>query len=219
MKKYKGYEDKYECTGYFYKIYDGNIELAQCRSVLDIRLIDSKEISRPEALFIMMNPGTSIPLEEKINTNHVMIDNFEIKFNQADMVKAKPDDTQFRLMDIMEYKKWKYVRVINLSDIRQPKGKRAIQEIKTFENISLSMLHSIFSPQRDKELIEVLKVKQGAPIIGAWGAEDYLEIYANRCLKKVGDNIIRVTDKTNSFKCSHPLTTKLSWISEIKKLI
>ena len=49
------------------------------------------------------------------------------------MVFAKPDVTQYQVMRIMAEMGWDHVRIVNLSDIREPKSIKFFKRVKEFE--------------------------------------------------------------------------------------
>ena len=64
---------KYKCYGHFYDLKFSSNNIVNCRSVLEIidssisaNDINSLSIRIPDIIFIMMNPGSSYPLEEPI---------------------------------------------------------------------------------------------------------------------------------------------------------
>lgn len=54
-------------------------------------------------------------------------------------------------MRIMKKQEWQHVRVINLSDYRNPKSNSFYSELKTLEKIDCKSVHSIFCEQRKEE--------------------------------------------------------------------
>jgi len=80
--------------------------------------IDLLSAQLPDAIFIMMNPGSSRPLEEVDNV--VSEDN--INKLEISLVPTKPDTTQYQVMRVMHYCNWNHVRVLNISDMRDPKS-------------------------------------------------------------------------------------------------
>ena len=111
---------KYKCYGHFYDLKFSSKNMVNCRSVLEI--IDSsipdndiKNLSFriPDTIFIMMNPGSSYPLEEPIKDIKEMSIDFRKKKN---LVLTRPDNTQYQLMRIGVEMGWSHLRVLNLSD-------------------------------------------------------------------------------------------------------
>ncbi|WP_409346936.1 DUF1643 domain-containing protein [Paenibacillus sp. MBLB4367] len=214
--------NEFKCYGHFYKITKDNMVVARCRSQLDIINADKMKFdhlidSVPDALSIMMNPGTSRPADSNYIEKEIDLDNFITE--EKEIVHTIPDDTQKRLMRVMQIKKWKHLRVINLSDIRQPESQKLSEELKQYNKHSLLMEHSIFSGVRKNEVDSLLKKMKGKPIIIAWGTQNCLNQFAKVCLTVIkGHMSYGVTAKKN-YHFQHPLTTKLSWVDNILKLM
>ena len=89
-------KQNYRVFGHFYSVELASKEVVECRSVLEIasKTHASKEHSElsvlhPEAVFIMMNPGSSRPLVE-VN-NHIRAR--AIRKLRVSLVPTKPDTT------------------------------------------------------------------------------------------------------------------------------
>ncbi len=168
----KEVKNKYKVFGHFYRLSLDDAEEYKCRSVVEIVPTDTpgskltEEL--PDAVLIMMNPGSSSPAED-VKEQEYNSDTIE-KLEPV-LCRAKPDSTQERIMAFMEYMGWSHVRVINLSDLREGSSTVFKSMIGSIE----SDLHSIFSLSRRKELLSRLKRKSGAPIICAWGVSSKLD--------------------------------------------
>ncbi len=215
---------KYIAYGHFYCLKFSEKIVYPCRSVLDIILreaelpIDEPYIKRkPNAVFIMMNPGSSAPIETKscdIRSNESLND---FKWT---LVEAKPDITQYQVMRIMDKKEWCHIRVINLSDIREPNSDKLFKIIKDLD----SNCHSIFSKEREFELIEKCDRDIDAPIIGAWGISNSLAPLKELCTKStLGNIIIGYKEKGSKDKYYHPLPKSAdkqkAWVTELVKIV
>lgn len=168
----KEVRDKYQVFGYFYSLKLDDAKEYKCRSVVEIvpaNIAGDKLTDKlPDAVMIMMNPGSSSPAEEVEEREY---NNDTIGNLKPVLCKAKSDPTQERIMALMAYMSWDHVRVINLSDLREGNSKVFRDMIGSIK----SDLHSIFSPSRRKELQKRLKRKPGAPIICAWGVNSKLD--------------------------------------------
>jgi len=89
----------------------------------------------PDLMVVMMNPGSSAPLNKNENERKITL--------------AKPDNTQRQIMQIMINGNYKYARVLNLSDIREPKSGILYNKLKIME--AEGILHSIFDTKRIKD--------------------------------------------------------------------
>ncbi|MCJ8323283.1 MAG: DUF1643 domain-containing protein [Rhizobiales bacterium] len=130
----------------------------------------------PCAIMVMMNPGSSRPLEAG-STSASLSHQADI---DGDLVAAKPDTTQYQVMRVMHYMGWQHVRVINLSDIREAKSPLFIKKFHQLEADYNYDLHSIFAPKRTKELELALRRKPNAPILKGWGISDKLDLLIER---------------------------------------
>ena len=120
----------YGVFGHFYSLELASKEVVPCRSVLEIsdksRMPkDQSELSQlsPDAVFIMMNPGSSKPLEQVSTRIHVDA----IHELPISLVPTKPDTTQYQVMRLMHFRRWRHVRVLNLSDLRSSKSPEFIK--------------------------------------------------------------------------------------------
>ncbi len=116
----KELKDKYGVFGHFYSVQVAPNKVVDCRSVLDIvekplaPKTSALSSRTPDAVFIMMNPGSSRPLIEVRNHIHAEA----IHELLISLVPTKPDTTQYQVMRVMHYCEWRHVRVLNLSDLR-----------------------------------------------------------------------------------------------------
>lgn len=208
-------KDKFNCFGYFYNINKDEKNVGECRSILEIVRKDSNIDVKLDAIAIMMNPGNSKPL----TGNSVDIDSVaKLQFTQNNLVLTDPDNTQSRIMGIMNSKNWNRVRVINLSDLREKDHTKLKEKIAGFEDV-LGNIHSIFSDDRKSELEKYLVIED-VPLILAWGCKSHLEELAEKCLHNIEDKIIIGVASAQSEKLfQHPLARVKgsSWKKEILK--
>lgn len=217
---------KYGVFGHFYSVeVDRNI-VVQCRSVLE--LVEQghapQEMSllfrrKPDAVFIMMNPGSSRPLIEVNNRIHAD----EIHELQISLVPTKPDTTQYQLMRLMYYCKWRHVRVLNLSDLRCSKSGEFFKQFKQLEEEASFDSHSIFSSRRKNELHLKLMKHKGIPVVRAWGLSAKLDPLIDRCTPSMGTSksILGLMKVGTSNKYLHPLPSlqsqKVLWVNQMVK--
>ena len=149
----------YEITGLFYKI-----DNCKCRKYLDIKLKSSK-IANPDLMVIMMNPGSSYPLDEKDNNTKPSL--------------AKPDKTQNQIVKVMQNTSHEYARILNLSDLRTSNSNELYKFLKSKESKSIS--HTIFDDNRIEDF-NSLFIKD-VPVIYAWGVNSALKEYAKLAIK------------------------------------
>lgn len=221
-------KNKYIVLGKFYKLKYRDGDIKECRSILEIFLhstyINLKRTNKIDAVFIMMNPGSGKPKE---SYNQTIIDIKKMKTNEIDKIKlveTDPDNTQYQVMRIMREKKWKYVRVINLSDYRNPSSEKFYNIIKEAIVYDKKFIHSIFSEDRIKELDNIFNSDKDFKVIVAWGVDTRLEKLIGLALgnknldKRVGNNKATYKKK-KKFYYYHPLqrgkSKQIQWLESI----
>lgn len=226
------FKKRFDVFGHFYSALVAPKTTVECRSVLEI--IDSKltpsvhsEINerRPDAAFIMMNPGSSqplVPVDNRVNARD--IDRLSVS-----LVPTKPDTTQYQVMRVMHYCGWRHVRVLNLSDLRCTKSNLFIQQFRELESRHQYDAHSIFSERRADELSR--KLVGRIPIVRAWGVSPHLEPLIERCVlalargktargKKARAELLKgLLKEGTDDKFLHPLPSlqsqKLTWVERM----
>ena len=214
----------YDVFGHFYSVEIASGETVECRSVLEIankshKPKDSEELSKrkPDAVFIMMNPGSSQPLVPV--SNHILED--QIGKLSISLVRTKPDTTQYQVMRVMHYRQWHHVRVLNLSDLRCSKSNDFMKLYGRLEDESGFDSHSIFSEERKSELATKLTQSRTMPLVLAWGLSEKLDPLIERCLSKIASNrtIKGVLEEGTSNKYRHPLPSlqrqKEEWLDNM----
>ena len=214
----------YDVFGHFYSVEIASGEIVECRSVLEISdkartPKNHAELSKrkPDAVFIMMNPGSSQPLVPV--SNHILED--QIGKLSISLVRTKPDTTQYQVMRVMHYSKWAHVRVLNLSDLRCSKSGDFIKLFRRLEDESDFDSHSIFSDARIRELAMKLPQSRQMPLVYAWGLSEKLDPLIERCLSKIASNrtIKGVLEEGTSNKYRHPLPSlqrqKVEWLDSM----
>jgi hypothetical protein len=212
---------EFDVFGHFYSIkININTEI-DCRSILEIinKNVNHKECSSmlPDAIFIMMNPGSSKPLDN----NYKIKPCNNVGSLQISLIPTKPDTTQYQIMRVMRVQEWSYVRILNLSDMRDPKSGKFIERFREIESQTGFEGHSIFADIRNNELNTKLKRKKASPVIRSWGVSTDLDPLIERCENK----ILEITDKTGLLKEGtinkyfHPLPTlqknKEKWVNDM----
>ena len=218
--KADGLKKIFRCYGHFYRLHVEGIEPQLCRSVLEITslpreavgagtdpndLFSSSGATRnlPDAVVIMMNPGSSRPLEAG-DTDSLLTMPLPAGF-QKPLVLTQPDNTQYQIMRIMVSKDWKHVRVLNISDLRDPKSPSFIAKTKVLAELPGGGAHSLFSKVRKNEREQMLRRKTGAPFILGWGQDAGLIPLAKQCLSSIdGEKIIAVPAGTDPALTAHP---------------
>lgn len=215
---------KYGVFGHFYSVELPSQEVIECRSVLEI--ISRSHVQsdlgglfaeQPDAVFIMMNPGSSKPLDDV--SNHIQAE--RIGNLSISLVPTKPDTTQYQVMRVMHNRGWRHVRVLNLSDLRSPKSPELIRTFRRLEKQYSFEAHSIFSDARKTELTQKLPRNRSVPLVLAWGVSDKLTPLVERCMAKLPSNrtVFGVLEPGSNNKYRHPLPSlqkdKLRWLEQI----
>lgn len=189
-------KENYNINGYFYQIEDSKF-----RKYLNIKK-KSSTLEKPDLMIIMMNPGSSYPLDDNDDGN------IETPTN--------PDPTQNQIMHIMEQCSFEYARVLNLSDYREAKSSVFYGRIS-----SLPESHSIFHPSRQNDFDNLFE--RNVPIIYAWGVNKKLMQLAKNAIHKTKTDslIFGLNKKKYDFSYYHPLPRsakkQTEWIDQIKE--
>lgn len=218
-EKLKG---KFDVFGHFYSVHVAPKKVVECRSVLEIvkseyapKKATAISNRKPDAVFIMMNPGSSRPLTEAVNRIHAKT----IHGLVTSLVPTKPDTTQYQVMRLMHYCEWRHVRILNLSDLRCPKSGVFFKQYKGLEDDLSFDAHSVFSDRRTDELAS--KLIDGVPVIRAWGLSAALDPLIDRCIPKLAraKTVWGLMKEGTTNKYLHPLPSlqkqKLLWVDRM----
>lgn len=211
----------FKVFGHFYDLKLGE-EIFKCRSVLEI-VADGVEYSAntlPDAVVIMMNPGSSRPLYKSYQPKcHQANDIYSDRW-QKEIIETRPDNAQYQIMRLMLMRKWKIVRVLNLSDLRNGNSIKFASEFQTSSEIDETHPHSILNVKRSKEFKSQISTKKNGPIIAAWGSVEVLRELAVNAKKILnGTNLVGVNSDNNSpwYKYPSPYRKedKLKWLKSM----
>jgi hypothetical protein len=217
-------KNKYDVFGHFYSVEAAPKKVVECRSVLEI--VEQAEIPdetsvlsnrKPDAVFIMMNPGSSRPLVVVDNRLHAEA----IHELPISLVPTKPDTTQYQVMRVMHYCQWRHVRVLNLSDLRCSKSGEFFKQFKRLEEEASFDSHSIFSGRRKNELALKLTKHNAIPVIRAWGVNAALDPLIERCTSKLtkAKTVRGLMKEGTTNKFLHPLPSlqkqKAFWVNRM----
>jgi hypothetical protein len=225
----------FRCYGHFYRLHVEGAEPQLCRSVLEITSLPREAVgaksdpddlfsrsgaarSFPDAVVIMMNPGSSRPVEEG-DTDSLLTMPLPAGF-QKPLMLTQPDNTQYQIMRVMVSKGWNHVRVLNISDLRDPKSPSFIARTKDLAALPGGDRHSLFSEARSEERADMLQRKPGAPFILGWGQDAGLIPLAKQCLSRIaGEKIITVPAGNDPSLTAHPSpmlqSKKEEWLGAI----
>jgi hypothetical protein len=217
-------KNAYDVFGHFYTVEVASGLVIHCRSVLE--LVEKTHLPRetslvsqlkPDAVFIMMNPGSSEPLVE-VN-NHIQA--ASIHKLPISLVPTKPDTTQYQVMRLMHYCGWHHVRVLNLSDLRCSKSIEFFKQYQKLETENSYDAHSLFSSRRERELASKLTNHTKLSVVRAWGLSSELNPLIERCLSKTPDRrqVRGLMKEGTTDKYLHPLPTlqrqKIDWVNRM----
>ncbi len=191
-------KNDYIVTGFFYEVSGYKF-----RKFLDIKAKDSK-LENPDLMIVMMNPGSSYPIDGKDNSRFA--------------VATEPDRTQLQIITVMKRAGFNYARILNLSDKRESKSNIFYNFLKSEE--SKKIPHSIFFKSRRKDFENLFVNK--TPIICAWGVNSCLSGLASMAIERLCQaNIIGIRKQSNEYAYYHPLPRvhqkQIEWANKISK--
>jgi len=217
-------KETYDVLGHFYSVHVTSKVVVECRSVLELVAkthtpanVSRVSSLRPDAVFIMMNPGSSQPLVDVNNG----IQAANIHKLAVSLVPTKPDTTQYQVMRVMHYCGWRHVRVLNLSDLRCSKSVEFVKQFRRLEADASYDAHSLFSSRRHQELTAKLTGHRDVPVVRAWGVSPDLDPLIERCLLKLAGtrSVMGLMKEGTTDKFLHPLPSlqsqKLQWVNRM----
>lgn len=177
-------ETKFSVYGHFYNPEIRN-EIFNCRSVLEIvsKTVDDISNSKPCAVVVMMNPGSSEPLSSDYVPQKYSIEQIIFSSWDKEIMPARPDNAQYQIMRLMLLNDWKRVRILNLSDLRNGNSGNFSIEFKKAEKLDGSNPHSLTHKGRRQELKQYCL--ESKTIIVAWGSTEVLRESAKIFLKEI----------------------------------
>jgi hypothetical protein len=112
---------------------------------------------------------------------------------------------------------WKHIRVLNLSDLRDPKSGSFLQKADALSQLMGGHVHSIFCRERSAERAHALKRKSATPILLGWGQDAGLLPLAGQCMKCLaGEETRTVPSGIHPLLNAHPSpmlqAKKLQWL-------
>lgn len=191
---------KFEVVGLFYESNGYRL-----RKYLDIKRV-GLAFNEPDLMVVMMNPGSSYPLNG--------IDN-----NSAPS-EAEPDTTQQQIMKVMNAAEFNYARILNLSDLRTPDSSELYRFLRSKESAAVD--HSIFSSNRKSELEQLFV--NGIPVIFGWGVSQDLIPLAKMAVETLCiSNPLGILKPNTRCSYYHPLpriyAKQLEWVQHVTSQI
>ena len=221
---------RYACLGHFYELEFSDGGRAKCRSVLElvdgtVPWLDPSDISimEPDAVVIMMNPGSSHPKDAGYVPRTLAYPQREGGFRK-ELVPTQPDNTQYQVMRIAVEQGWHHIRVLNLSDLRDPKSGSFVQTIDALGAVPGGHVHSIFCPERSAECAQALKRKNNTPIMLGWGQVPGLLPLAGQCMERLsGEPTATVQSDVHPLLNAHPSPMlqrkKIEWLERMRSAL
>lgn len=203
--------ERFLALGHFYELPSGR----RCRSVLE--LFSHKQAAKrtdpqrdlPDAVVVMMNPGSSRPLRE---------DDWKGALPSSRpkrLVAARPDTTQYQIMRVMVQMGWEHVRVVNLSDLHESKSSAFVRDYPALKGVA----HSIFMAGRQAELACELQRRCEAPLVLAWGVHARLAPLVDMALEHLQAAGCCYGTKRHDGAYLHPLprtqAKQLEWVTTV----
>lgn len=185
----------YNCYGDFY-IWNGQ----ECRRRLDI-ILKGASATVPDFMVVMMNPGSSKPLNPPPHHGYVLAD---------------PDPTQDKIMELMHHAGYEYARILNLSDLCEGNSEKFR---KLLTQVAPNTDHSIFDANRTSDFKKLWVSR--VPVLAAWGVHSKLEPLAKSAQAAIGHEDVRGNDKPHSaWAYYHPKPSlhvdQAKWMKDIK---
>lgn len=179
MPKYNinNYSSIFNVYGSFYSL-TINPNTFDCRNLLKIsrkrKYCSIYDNNKVDAIFTMMNPGSATPLKEPYKHPNYNLNNYTRPSNTysfaINLIRAKPDNVQFYVMEIIDFKKFNNVLIVNLSDIIDSDSESFLSQVRLFRSITpniINNIHSIFS--RNNLECHKLQLNLITPNIACWG--------------------------------------------------
>ena len=123
-------------------------------------------------------------------------------------------------MRVSVHKAWTHVRVLNLSDLRDPKSGGFLAKVDRLAGIMGGHTHSIFCNERTGECAHALKRRGDSPVLLGWGQDAGLIPLAAQCIKRLGgEPFCTVPSEVHPLLNAHPSpmlqSKKLHWLETI----
>lgn len=191
-------KNQFKITGLFYEI-----QGYKFRKYLDIKKVKSA-LKSPDIQVIMMNPGSSRSIDG--------IDNNTVES------EAVPDNTQSQIMKVMLNAGLEYARVLNLSDIREPKSNVFYKKMAELE--AKGIAHSIFDDSRKEDFNNLWT--PNIPVIYGFGVSIHLKPLALKAILVCNtSNTYGILKPNTTWAYYHPLppiySKQVVWVDSVSK--
>ena len=181
---------RYGVYGHYYN-FEFQYESYPCRSMLDMvdhddtPLIPTELVDRrPSALVVMMNPGSSRPVQDTYRP--VTVNSVSDIPVTRELVPAVPDTTQYQVLKIAMAMNWRHVRILNISDLRESKSTLFFEKDLALRNHEDGDFHTLWSDNRTQER-QALLGNNDIPILVGWRQSSCVLPLAKLCWSQISD--------------------------------
>ena len=186
---------------YFYEL--KNAQESNCRLYLEIRQ-DNLVQTGPDLILVMLNPGSC--------------KSEQMKYNEE--IEVTPDQTLHRVKSLIKtIPGLNWIRVLNLSDLINPKNNDFFKNLKEIEKTA-DQHHSIFDDSRFEVLKQYIRARDKVYLAcGIHPDSSELVAKAKSKIRSIGASILNKSDKYY-----HPLVRPnkkdiIDWRDQISKVL
>ncbi|MBF0612238.1 MAG: hypothetical protein HQL55_14040 [Magnetococcales bacterium] len=211
-------KERFAVYGTFYQlVIEG--EEHSCRSLLELvsHHIPASQVKDhpPDLWVIMMNPGSSHPWP--VSYAPPRVERVNQILSHLQWLPTRPDNTQYQIMRVMAVRGYQHARVMNLSDLREPKSNLLMEKIAHLAGKPHGGVHSIFCGERLPELQAVMP-PESAPVLVGWGRHAALLPLARQCLQRLqGRRLVGVAVGEGLYAHPSPMLQRLKdqWVVDL----
>ncbi|MAD46553.1 MAG: hypothetical protein CMI02_13895 [Oceanospirillaceae bacterium] len=207
----------YLVSGEFYRLQAGQQGFL-CRRRAEICHRDSGLQSRPDAVAVLMNPGSARPLSPLVEDRLPWLASAAgLRIDNRRLQALHPDNTQYQLMRLMRLMNWRHLRLINLSDLCDANSQSFAQLFTQLGALDSSHPDSLLHPARQPEMKRLLKADVR---LAAWGSNAVLKEHAQQFLKSNRQlKGLALEAPWYRFASPYRKDQKLSWLSGMQQLL
>ena len=192
----KPMKTQFKITGFYYEV-----QGLKFRKYLDIKTVNSG-CKIPDLMVVMMNPGSSKPVDGIENNTKESI--------------AMPDNTQSQIMKVMLNCNLQYARVLNLSDLREANS--SIFYGKIIELDCKGISHSIFDKNRQHDFDQLWV--NNVPVIFGWGVSvNLMPLALKAMIASNASNPYGILKASTNWAFYHPLppvhNKQIEWVTAV----